>query len=766
MYDGEDDARPAKRQKTDQETSSEHDIPPQLTLANLLLGLPSLLLHPPTHTNHERSLALSHHALKKCTAMTSLDRAVECRAATGLAELGLQIGLSSLGNESEIQKAITKGSLIAQNLPSLQSYRHRLAQLSSQLSLESGNPKAAQNTLKRTLSTFTQNDPPHVVYTLHLALISSISSQSSDETTNIMRSLGVISDLHECASERGDQAVIQLASVLRLRALMCAGLWSDVEESMDATESVLDMQETLKSHEDDKGKTQEQGLAKALPSPPSSTKSSRSTFEYALIVHTLILGIIFHTYVGDSSLANPRLKWLHELLDTHLSRFPKTGIFEIPFANSFPLYYQLTHPRVIYALGFLVSSLAKRDLIGRKPKKKVFAAEGIIAVDKEMKKELAFPPWASIADVRNTDLRLKRLRADMMCELIGASIMRSEFDEAIRTINETISYTRAQGIFSSYVARLTLHEAQLAHALNKPSRALQCYQIAAWLSRKRDHHRHSSSTYTRSSSTNNTPTKSNPKFKSTTLSDVDNAVNSNEENDTDGEEDFWLNTAARAGELWLRIGLLRQMSPKEIPEEEREKELNVLRKIAGSVTKDCRGLGGTLEAIAEVLDSCLTKEFVKAKYGLLSLPSYDVPLTPSLSVYASRTYLRRALNLSTASQDNHLRALVLSLIASHYLHTSNQHAEKMLETAESLAAGLGAQPKPSKMQAQASPAKGSSATTASSETLAVGNAHLRLWVGERFLELYNRAGNKEAAKERVVKNRNLKEAVTRVETRG
>ena len=104
-----DNPRPAKRQKTEQESSASEDVPPQLTLASLLLGLPSLLLHPPTHTNHERSLALSYHALKKCTTMTSLDRTVECRAAAGLVELGLQIGLSSSGIEGEIQKAITKG---------------------------------------------------------------------------------------------------------------------------------------------------------------------------------------------------------------------------------------------------------------------------------------------------------------------------------------------------------------------------------------------------------------------------------------------------------------------------------------------------------------------------------------------------------------------------------------------------------------------------------------------------------------------------------
>ncbi|KAF9449730.1 hypothetical protein P691DRAFT_702735 [Macrolepiota fuliginosa MF-IS2] len=651
--------------------------------------------------------------------MTSLDRVVECRAATGLVELGLQIGLQSPGIQGEIQKAITKASLIAQNLPSLHLYRYRLTQLSSQLSLVSGNPKAAQNNLKRALAAFTQNDPPHVLYTAHLAFIASISSQSSDEATNTMRSLGAIGDLYDLASKRGHRPIIQLSSVLRLRALMRSGLWYEVGESLEAAEGVLGMEDTLKGYAQEKCKVPEDQdqPSKTLPSP-SNSKYTLSTFEYALIVHTLILGIIFYTYVGDANLANPRLKWLHELLDMQLPRFPKTGIFEIPFTDAPSLHYQLTHPRAVYVLGFLVSSLAKRDLVGRKPKKKVFASEGIIAIDKELKKELAFPPWASISDVKEADYRLKKLRADLMCELIGASIMRSEFDEAERSIDETISYTRTQGIFSSYIARITLHEAQLAHALSKPKRALQCYQVATWLSRKRQHHEQWPPTYRHN--------------------DTQNGSSSTSPASAEGEEDPWINAAARAGELWLRIGLLRQTLPTEMSEEQREREMNELRKVGEVVTKDCRGLGGTLEAIAEVLDSCLTKEFVKAK-----------------------TYLRRALNLSTTSQDNHLRALVLCQIASHYLHTSNQHAEKMLETAESLAAGLGTQPKQSKAQ---SPVKGGQSLHTNPQD-AVGNAHMRLWVGERFLELHNRAENKEAARVQVVKNRRLKDAVARVEAR-
>lgn len=38
---------------------------------------------------------------------------------------------------------------------------------------------------------------------------------------------------------------------------------------------------------------------------------------------------------------------------------------------------QSTHPRVLFELAFLVSSVSKRDLVGRKPRRKLFAEEGL-----------------------------------------------------------------------------------------------------------------------------------------------------------------------------------------------------------------------------------------------------------------------------------------------------------------------------------------------------------------------------------------------------
>jgi hypothetical protein len=138
---------------------------------------------------------------------------------------------------------------------------------------------------------------------------------------------------------------------------------------------------------------------------------------------------------------------------------------------------------------------------------------------------------------------------------------------------QLIAHTRTHGLFSIYSARITLHQAHLSHALTRTERALKCYQVAAYLSRRR------------------------------TLKDQD------QEND-DGCEDRWVNVSARAGELWLRVGLANELAD----ESARDREMEALRKGGMEVVNECEGLGGTLQAVGAVLGACLSKEFLVAKY--------------------------------------------------------------------------------------------------------------------------------------------------------
>lgn len=134
MHDVEldENPRPLKRHRLNPSSSSpfssQHSMPSQLPstanltplpLPHLLLALPPLLIHPPTHKAHLKSLFLSQRALRRCLALpeSQLDRNVECRAWTALAEIGVQcLGMGMIPElkafedaiETEVEKAVTK----------------------------------------------------------------------------------------------------------------------------------------------------------------------------------------------------------------------------------------------------------------------------------------------------------------------------------------------------------------------------------------------------------------------------------------------------------------------------------------------------------------------------------------------------------------------------------------------------------------------------------------------------------------------------------
>lgn len=90
-----------------------------LSPAVLLVSLPGLLAHPPNHKYYVPSLMLSLAALRKCLTLSALSPEIECRAWTGLAEIGMKVisgGLSQSedhpwadGIESEVRVLRTLG---------------------------------------------------------------------------------------------------------------------------------------------------------------------------------------------------------------------------------------------------------------------------------------------------------------------------------------------------------------------------------------------------------------------------------------------------------------------------------------------------------------------------------------------------------------------------------------------------------------------------------------------------------------------------------
>ncbi|KAL0069513.1 hypothetical protein AAF712_003548 [Marasmius tenuissimus] len=714
--------------------------------AVLLISLPGMLLHPPNHPMHAHSLCISLLAVRRCLRTPGLSPEIECRAWTAIAELGMNVlegGFShdeehiwAHGVESEVEEATSKGLLIAQKHPTLRSYRSQLTFLAAQLAVWQKNVKFAQTLLRRHITTFIPADPPHLVYTAHLEV-----HNKSDDFTNV--DIG-LSNMQNLAVKSSHTQVDLLTRVLRLRLLVSAGQWDQVEEALTSAEEYLGIdypneklqpntpsrlalrvadlntpQRTATSPSTLKpcdGSGQSPSTPTAFGGPEATNTAPHKTFSdpfsTSMAVHTLIIGVVFYTYVGRAVDSSTRLSHLHSILDSGVLKFPAeenyrspaSGIIEVPFPkqkNPIPMYIQVTHPRILYVLAYLVSAVAKKDPVGRKPKRKIFSTQGLATWEKEVKKELKLPVWATVADAEHIDDRMAKIKGDLMCELIGVSIMRSELDSAEKTLSLLIAHLRTHGLFDTFAARVTLHHAHLAQTKGDFKRAMRCYKVAARV----------------------------------------------------GEEmcDDFARLSAKAGLVTLRIGILRmremrgdetkmeadggEKSKAEGDDDDDDSSWEDVERMGVEVADACKGMGGTMWIVGRIIEACLSDEILKAKQDL-----------------------RTGLNFASSAGDNHIRALILALIASHFFHTSADDSLEMLTMCGNLAAGFGAVPGGGKV-----PSRRSSMTNSNSEEKkpvdGLGNVPLRMWVGERSLDIHRRTGNTRAARKQETANAALGEAV-------
>ncbi len=351
--------------------------------------------------------------------------------------------------------------------------------------------------LRRLVKTFLSDDPPHAIYSAHLTLISVLSTPT-DTTKGLtakdtQAALSAIQSFVAHAEMAQHHGVKLFGLLIRLRLLISSGLWDRVEDALTLAEEALGFDFTS---DKDKGTDKsilvsisnapahEQASNNAMPSP-SKTLPSLPHFpdklSEVMAIHILIVGVVFYTYVGNAASTAPRLTQLHMLMDSGSWKDTENGVVEITFPSSSPLHIQTTHPRILLILAYLVSAIAKKDPVGRKPKRKLFANEGLTMWEKEMRKPIMLSPWASVSDLTQLEYTMNRMKGDLLCELVGVHIMRSEFVGAQKHLEVLVAHVRTVGLWDAFSARVLLHEAHLAHAREDTNRAESCYAIAAEL---------------------------------------------------------------------------------------------------------------------------------------------------------------------------------------------------------------------------------------------------------------------------------------------
>ncbi|KAG8935972.1 hypothetical protein FRC00_010048 [Tulasnella sp. 408] len=654
-----------------------------------LLGLPALLLHPPDHPNHVPSLRASLDALNKCLSMHSslggngsgaLSFEQEMQAYGMQAEIGLKVVSAGLtgqdgpewarGIESEIEDAIGQGTRLCQQIASLRPFRSRFSILRAHLLLLQNQVKACRAMLKREINTLNAADSSSTVYTCYFTYINALLSSTPTQSPDYSGALSTLQKVQSIAHSRGDKQITTLALATRLQVLMRAELWELVGETCESVEEALgftfEEQDGQRDTQQTDGGTN-QSVSVIMPTESQESTSSSSATDptplfLCMKIHVLMLSILYHTRISNSKLASARLGALHDVLDSDaLENFP-SGVLQVTLTAGPPFHLNVTHPRILYELAFLVSGVCKRDVVGRKPKRKIFVKEGL-GVCEEVEKLVTMSLLGGIRDMQKVEERLNKIRADGLCEMVSICVMRSEFDEAEASLSSLIAHTRSTNLFQAYAPQITLLSAYLCHALGQTSRALDCYRSAAYVDRS--------------------------------------------------SEKGFVRLAARVGEVILRIGQ---------GEEENEEEV---QEMTVQVIKECKAHGAQFEAVGRILEAILAREIIEIKKSLKS-----------------------ALEQVTRSLDNHLRALILALMANMYLLTASDHAQLMLKTCQQLASGLGApEDKANEL------VNGGSV---------VGNVPLGLWVGEKFLELYRRAGKESKAQRQAELNAGIQGAMDRI----
>jgi len=234
-------------------------------------------------------------------------------------------------------------------------------------------------------------------YDYYLTYVTALLSSSPSQAVDSSAARGALRKLQAVAQGRGDLHVVSLALLLSLRLDMDVENWNGAGQLCLEAESSLSLVFSDCATSSQTGSTGDSTptLQQKTPEMPASQGSSSSTstlpatpFVLCLKVQVLVLSVIYHTHINASKAAAARLALLHQTLDSKAYASFTDCVQEVDLASGPPLVITVTHPRILYEMAFLISSISKRDVVGRKPKRKVFATEGLF-IATETKKELA-----------------------------------------------------------------------------------------------------------------------------------------------------------------------------------------------------------------------------------------------------------------------------------------------------------------------------------------------------------------------------------------
>ncbi|EJU02554.1 hypothetical protein DACRYDRAFT_115607 [Dacryopinax primogenitus] len=434
--------RPAKFYVSEASAPVPKDQLSKLPDAVLLLMIPQLVLEPPSSPNYVSALYVSWLAVSRCSRLT-LTAELEVRALTGLAEVGLLVLDAELEEQwvkgvlGQAEKGIERGLVIAKAHPTLSHYVSPLLYLQVRLAAY-GPVRRALNLSKAACAHHSKlkSDATWLHYLHHSHILSSLTpSQVSTQLGHLANPPSV------------DPVFTRIHSLLRLSHL----LPDQPDDFPDDCHSLL------ASFPD----------VSTLRGPDASL--------------LLIAQILSFLHYASSRASKDYCQSQASLLDSlpalldHILCAAAPSIPTSP--RNIPILISCPPKKLLLALACLVAAVASRDASGRQSKRGIWASEGLKLFEEEMDE---LPRWYSLKEKKMVERQLHEIKALLQCEMISVAIMRSEFEEAKRYLDDVINYTCSvtMDLFIQFSPLISLLHGRLAHSVFCVERALDCYAMA------------------------------------------------------------------------------------------------------------------------------------------------------------------------------------------------------------------------------------------------------------------------------------------------
>lgn len=162
------------------------------------------------------------------------------------------------------------------------------------------------------------------MYTAHLALVSHLIKDPVPHAA-----LSAVDDLHALSLANTHPLITLLTHILRLRILVSAGMWDQVGSALQKAEEVLGLDYPLPLQTTTSDANATLARTSSGSAMPAALPEFTDHFRVAMLAHTLIMGVLFHTYSGNSAESMPRLAHLHLLLDSGKVNKDASGIVEV-----------------------------------------------------------------------------------------------------------------------------------------------------------------------------------------------------------------------------------------------------------------------------------------------------------------------------------------------------------------------------------------------------------------------------------------------------